>query len=72
MSWIAVGVGATVATYKLVDSANKSSKAKKLAASNKRPVYQRPQEVDDAYNMALSEINNTHLDKMHLLELMQY
>lgn len=63
MSFLAVTAGATLvgSGYKIYDSARKNSQANKIEAANKRPIYNKPKEIGDAYNVATSEVGDTTL-----------
>ena len=58
MSYAALVVGAVGTGYKIYDSARKNSQAKKLAATNKRPVFNADGSIAEIKEMAASEINN--------------
>lgn len=58
MSWAAVVVGVVGTGYKIYDSARKSSQAKKLAASNQRPVYNPDGSIREVYDLATNEVQN--------------
>lgn len=58
-SAVAFGVQAGKSIYDLFDSIHKNREANKIYRTTKRPVYNRPGEIDDVYNTAASEINNT-------------
>lgn len=47
--------------YDLFDKVKKDREADKIYRNTKRPVYNRQSEIDDVYNIAGSEVNNTAL-----------
>lgn len=53
------GVSGLTAGYKIFDSIRKSNAANTINAETKRPIYNHSSLVDDAYNTAESEVNNT-------------
>ena len=56
---ISSGVSGLASAYKLFDSVRKNKQAKNIERNTKRPVYNRPGEIDDVYNIAASEVDNT-------------
>lgn len=61
MALIAGGVTVAAAGYKVYDTAHKNSQAKKLAASNKRPVYNADGTIREVYDIAAANLDNTSL-----------
>ena len=61
MSFVGIAVGTSIAGagYKIFDSVKKDKQADKIAAANQRPVYDHPEEIDQVYDVAASEVNNT-------------
>lgn len=71
MAWAALVVGAATTGYKIYDSAHKSSQAKKLAAANKRPVFKADGSIQEVYDLATSEVNNTRVEDYATRQLEQ-
>lgn len=58
---ISAGVGVVSAGYSVYNSAHKASQAKKLAASNLRPIYKPDGSIQDVYNLNAQNIDDTRL-----------
>lgn len=58
---VAAGVGIVSTGYSVYNSAHKASQAKKLAASNVRPVFKPDGSIDDVLTLSASNINNDRL-----------
>lgn len=58
---ISAGVAAVGTGYNIYKSAKKNSAANKIAESTKRPVYNAPREINDAYNLSLADANDTSM-----------
>lgn len=71
MAWAAAAVGLATTGYKIYDSAHKASQAKKLAATNKRPVFKADGSIGEVYDLATSEVNNTGLQDYATRQLEQ-
>jgi hypothetical protein len=56
---ISAGVSAATAGYKIYDSIRKNKAANQIERTTKRPIYNHSSLIDDAYNTALSEVDNT-------------
>lgn len=61
MSYAALAVAAVGAGYKIYDSSRKKKEAKKIEKNTRRPVYNKPGEVNDVYNLMATEVNDTGL-----------
>lgn len=59
MSYAALAVAAVGTGYKIYDSAQKKKQAKRIEKNTVRPVYNKPGEVNDVYDLAASEVNDT-------------
>lgn len=59
MSYAALAVAAVGAGYKIYDSSQKKKQAKKIEKNTVRPVYNKPGEINDVYNLMASEVNDT-------------
>jgi hypothetical protein len=65
MSYAAIVVGVVGTGYSIYNSekqrSEKKKAAEKLNAENVRPIYNKPKEIDDVYQLAASEVNDTGL-----------
>ena len=71
MAWAATAIGAVSAGYNIYNSAHKESQAKKLAAANKRPVFNPDGSIQQVYDLALSDASNTGLQDFGAQQLEQ-
>jgi hypothetical protein len=56
---ISAGISGLTAGYKIYDSVRKNKAANAIERNTKRPIYNHSSLIDDAYNTAMAEVNNT-------------
>lgn len=61
LDFASAGLSALSTGYKIYDSVRKNKQAKEIERNTKRSIYNRPEEIDNAYNFAASEVDNTGL-----------